>query len=211
MRLVGVFLLASVAMLSGCSAFTDYMVYYQSVPSFDPDDPNELLTELTGGLSDEIEIRSFLYHRRTDEMRGTVLLHGGQARDAVKAAVRSNPRLSLAGPGHEEVHSLGEYMICLSSQPPFMPADEKEMLAELQRGLPPKVRPRILASSPDENGLSLYILVKGNFNKEAVKFALRQNPNLRMLQVEDAPPFPRLTFQTLTLLSGKKSSWKLYP
>jgi hypothetical protein len=31
--------------------------------------------------------------------------------------------------------------------------------------------------------------VRGNFGKEAVKFALRQNPKLELLQVEDAPLF----------------------
>jgi hypothetical protein len=33
----------------------------------------------------------------------------------------------------------------------------------------------------------LWITVRGNFGKEAVKFALWRNPNFKLLQVENAP------------------------
>lgn len=98
----------------------------------------------------------------------------------------------MAGPGAEEVHWAGESLICFSSKPPFAPDNEDQLLAELERGLPPDIKP-VTVRSKDNNGrLTLWVLVKGNFGREMVKFALRQNPHLMLLQVENAPPFPRL-------------------
>jgi hypothetical protein len=210
LRLGGVISLALTAMFSGCTASTEYMVHYRSVPPFHPDDPNELLAELTEELPAGIVIRYFLHQQKQSEMRGIVLVTGGPAGTVVCDAVRRNPRLSLAGPGSEEVHAAGQSLVCLSSRQPFVPADEEELLAELQRGLPPEIKPRILASRRAADSILLWIVVKGNFGKEAVKFALRQNPNLSLLQVEDAPLFPRLSFWLAAHLGGKETKWRLY-
>jgi hypothetical protein len=140
-----------------------------------------------------VEIRHFLYRQKADEMRGIVLVRGAGACDATRDSIRNNPRLQLAGPGCESVHSTGKSLICFASQPPFMPDSETGLLAELQRGLPPDIRPTIVRSKRENDGTTLWILVTGNFGKEAVKSAIYQNPNLRLLQVENAPLFPCLS------------------
>lgn len=173
---------------SGCSGESDYMIQYRSVAPFHPTDPNELLAELTGRLPPGVEIRHFLYHQRASEMRGLVLVRSARGRDAVCDAIRNNPRLQLAGPVGK-AQAGGKSLICLVSQPPFVPEDENRLLAELQRGLPPSVRPAIARSKREDGKTVLWIIVQGNFGKEAVKFAIYQNPNLKLLQVEKPPPF----------------------
>jgi hypothetical protein len=193
MRPAGLVLLHLTLLASGCSTGTEYMVHYRSVAPFHPDDPNELLAELTGRLPATVEIRHFLHKQRADEMRGIVLVRGARARDAVCNTIRNNPRLQLAGEGPERVHSAGKSLICFASRPPFMPDDENELLAELQRGLPPGVSPAILRSRRGNDGITLWILVKGNFGREVVKFTIQRNPNLKLLQVEETPPLPFLS------------------
>jgi hypothetical protein len=177
-------------LVSGCVSDTGYLVHFRSQEPFRPGDPNELLAELTGGLPAGIEIQQFLYHRRPDEMRGVVLVRGARARDAVRDAIHGNPR--LAGVLSEKAHAGAKSMICFASQPSFAPADENEMLAELRRGLPPGVQPTVAQAKRAESTMTVWVLVNGNFGREAVKFAIRENPNLKLLQVGDAPPLSRL-------------------
>jgi len=180
-------------LVSGCTTQSDYMVHYRFVEPFHPKDPNELLAELTGKLPTGIEVRRFLYRQKPDEIRAIVLVRGVGACDTMRDTIRNDPRLQLAGPGCERVHATGKSLICFASQPPFMPNGETELLAELQRRLPPDIRPTIVRSRRRTDGITLWILVKGNFGKEAVKFAIYQNPNLRLLQVENAPLFSCLS------------------
>jgi len=170
------------------------MVHYRSVLPFHPEDPNALLAELAGSLPSDVPVHYFLYHRRPDEMRGTVLVSGGQARDVVESAVRRNPRLALTGPGTEQVHAQSKSLICFCSQPPFVPEDEDELLAELKRGLICPVPLKVRAARQRGDGMILWVCVIGNFAKEVVKFALREDPNLLLLQVEDASLLPDLKF-----------------
>jgi hypothetical protein len=163
------------------------MVSYRSVPPFRPADANELLAELTGDLPADVEVRHFLYHRREHEMRGIVVVRGDRARDAVHEALRSNPRLAETGVGPQEVHAVGKFLICFCSVPPFQPRDPDTFLAALRQELPPEIRPKIVRSRRDDDGIVLWITVRGNFGKEAVKFALWRNPNFKLLQVENAP------------------------
>jgi hypothetical protein len=207
MKSIALILLSLAGLLSGCTPGTDYMVPFRSVPPFDPQEPNELRAELTRALPAEVEIRHFLCHQKADEMRGLVLVKGTSARRAVCDAIRRNPRLSLAGRGPEPVDTARESMICFSSQPSFQPEDEDALLDELQRGLPPGIKPRIFAWRRDHDTMALWITVRGNFGKEAVKYVLWQNPNLKLLQVEDAPPFAGLSFWWHTHLSGRETDW----
>jgi hypothetical protein len=180
-------LLSLLLVLAGCAAHTDYMVSYRSVAPFDPADPNELRRELTGNLPAAMAIRHFVYHRRDHEMRGIVVVRGGRARDAVHEAIRSNPRLAETGVGPQEVHAVGKSLICFCSMPPFQPRDPDTLLAALRQELPPEIKPKIVRSRRHDDGIVLWITVRGNFGKEAVKFALWRNPSFRLLQVENAP------------------------
>ena len=188
MRWAGLVLLSLMGLASGCSTGTDYMIPYRSVAPFHPDDPNELLAELTRGLPAGVEVRDFVYHPRANEMRGLVLVRGVRGRKAVCDAIRSNPRLEVTGMGTQGAQGGGQFLICLSSQPPFVPGDKTALLAELRRGLPASVKPTIVRARPKEDGITLWIVVHGNFGKEATKYAIYQNPNLKLLQVEKAPP-----------------------
>lgn len=189
MRWISLALLSLVVLASGCSMGSDYMIPYRSVAPFHPSDPNALLAELTGGLPADVEVRTFVHHDRTNEMRGLVIVKGSRASKAVRDAIRGNPKLHLVGRGPEQVYGEGKSLICLSSQPPFLPNDENEVLAELQRGLPARVKPKIVRSRPKEDGITLWVTVKGNFGKEATKYAIYRNRNLMLLQVENAPLF----------------------
>jgi hypothetical protein len=179
--------LSTLVLLSGCTSATDYMVRYRSVPPFRPTDANELRAELTGGLPANVEIRHFTYHRRENEMRALVIVRGGRARDAVRETVRANPRVVAIGPGPEPVHTRGKSLVCFCSVLPFQPQDEKTLLAALRRELPPEVKPRLVRSRRRDDRMVLWITVRGNFGKEAVKFVIWRDPNLKLLQVEDAP------------------------
>ena len=164
------------------------MIQYRSVAPFHPSDPNELLAELTGRLPAGVEVSHFLYHQRKDETRGLVLVRGVPGRNAVCDAIRNNPKLQLAGP-LGKAQAGGKSMICFVSQPPFAPEDENQLLAELQRGLAPSVKPIIARSKREDGKIVLWIVVQGNFGKEAVKYAIYQNPNLKLLQVERPASF----------------------
>jgi hypothetical protein len=188
-KAAGVVLLSLIPLSAGCAAHTDYMISYRSVPPFHPADPNELLAELTVNLPPDIEVRHFLYHRRENEMRGIVVVRGDRARDTVWEALRGNPRLGRAGSGPEKADTARKSLICFCSVPPFAPRDPDALLAELKQGLPPGIEPRMVRSRRRDEYMVLWITVRGNFGKEVVKFALRQNPKLELLQVEDAPLF----------------------
>lgn len=164
------------------------MIQYRSVVPFHPTDSHELLTELTGGLPTDVEVRDFLYHQRKAEIRGLVLVRGVAGRNAVCDAIRGSSRLQLAGPVGK-AQAGGKFMICVVSQPPFVPEDENRLLAELQRGLPSSVKPTIARSRQGDGKMTLWFVVRGNFAKEAAKYAIYRNPNFKLLQVEKAPPF----------------------
>jgi hypothetical protein len=189
MKCVRLSLFCLSVLVSGCTTQSDYMVHFRSVAPFRPKDPNELLAELTGKLPAGVEIRHFLYRQRANEIRGIVVVRGVGVCDIMRGTIRDNPRLQLAGPGCERVHSTGKSLICFSSQPPFMPKGAPGLLAELQRGLPPDIRPTVVRSIRGSDRITVWIHVKGNFDREAVKFAIHQNPNLTLLQVENAPLF----------------------
>jgi len=192
MKHAGLLLLHLAVLVSGCATETGYVVHFQSQDPFHPDDPNELLVELTTGLPAGFEIQHFLYQQKPDEMRGIVLVRGSQARDLVRNTIRASPRLRLAGVGAEKAHTGGKFLICFTSQPPFAPAGEDDVLAQLQRSLPSDLKPAILRSKHADGRIVLWVSVKGNFGKEAVKFAIRRNPNLKLLQVENMPLVPLL-------------------
>ncbi len=59
----------------------------------------------------------------------------------------------------------------------------------MQRGLAPSVKPTLARSRREDGKIVLWIIVQGNFGKEAVKYAIYQNQNLKLLQVEKPPPF----------------------
>jgi hypothetical protein len=186
-RRIGLALLALVGLASGCSATGDYMFQYRSVAPFHPADPNELLAELTRGLPARVEIRHYLHHQRTNEMRGLVLVRSVSEWNGVGEAVRRNPRLAPVAVA--DVRAGGPYLICFSSQPPFVPADKYELLAQLRRGLVPSVKPTVVRSRPNKDGLPLWVVVNGTLGKEVTKYAIYHNPNLKLLQVEQAPPW----------------------
>jgi hypothetical protein len=54
------------------------------------------------------------------------------------------------------------------------------------------IEPTIVRCRRKEDRMTLWIVVQGNFAKEATKFAVYQNPNLKLLQVERSPPLPFL-------------------
>jgi hypothetical protein len=173
---------------SGCATSSDFLVQYQSVAPFHPNDPNELLAELTGRLPADVEIHHFLHQQRADHMRGVVFVRSEKERHAVCDSIRTSQRLQLASAGTAQAGKGARYLICLSSQPPFAPEDENRLCAELQRPLPPDVKITVVRSRRQDDRITLWLVVTGNYGKEAVKYAIYQNPNLKLLQVEKAPP-----------------------
>jgi len=150
-----------------------------------------MLTELKRELPADVEIEYFLWKRKAEAMRGTVLVTSRKAGRAVLDAVRRHPQLShVTGELHEAY--AGEFMVCISSQPPFAPDGETEVLEALRRDLPPRIKIEIDGSRRKDDRIVVWTTVYGNFGKEVVKYACRHNPNLKLLQVENSTFFWRL-------------------
>lgn len=188
---MGLLLLALFILCSGCSISNDCLVYYEMRAPSVPDDPNAVLAELKSELADDVEIKHFFWREKPDAIRGIVLVDSHKAGRDVVDAVRRNPRLFTVTGQIQEAYA-GEFMICLSSQPPFAARSDTEVIEELRRGLPSGIKIAIDGSRRTDNGIVVWATVWGNFGKEAVKYAGRQNPNLAVLQVEDSTPFTRV-------------------
>jgi len=195
MKRMGLLLSGLLALCAGCGTWNDVIVHFETKSFRCLNDPNEMLTALKSELPADVEIEHFLWRTKPEAMRGIVLVKNGKVGRVVCDAVRRHPELY---PAYGELQGAyaGEFMVCISSQPPFMPASDAEVLEDLRRGLPPRIRIAIDGSRRKEEGFTIWATVHGNFGKEAVKFACRHNPNLKLLQVEDSTVFLRLLFRT---------------
>lgn len=84
-------------------------------------------------------------------------------------------------------------MISFASKPPFEPKSDKEVVAELCRDLPDRVKMSIDASRWYDDRLKVWVTVFGNFSQEAIKFACLNNPNLSLDYEKESSIFLRLT------------------
>ena len=168
--------------LSGCSTQNDHLVHFRSKDPFHPRAGSELLQELKKNLPPDVTPDQFFFNQRKDEMRGSILVDGKNAKEAVMTALRDSPTLALVST--EKASGGGTFMVCFSSCEPFKPSDEAQLLAELKRNLNSQIIPKVLMVRKDCDRMVAWVLVKGNLDKAAVKFAVRQNSNLSLLQVE---------------------------
>ena len=173
----------SIALSTGCAHGTDYLVHFRSQTSFRPRDGSELIAELQKSLPPEIVIQHFFFNHRKEEMRGSVMVAGRRGKGAVLEALRTNPRLRPVIT--EKAHSGGKSLICFSSSETFKPSDEAQLLKEFKSNLPSVIEPDVLMTRRKGDRIVSWVLVQGNLGRAAAKFAVRQNPNLSLLQVED--------------------------
>jgi len=169
------------AILSGC-AHNNYLVHFRSKERFRPQVGSELIMELKKSLPSHVTLEQFFFNKREDEMRGTVVVEGENAREAVQMAIRANSM--LAGVITEKAGAGGKFVVCFSSCLPFDPSDEDELFAKLKQRLNSSICPKLVKSRRSSDGMVAWVIVNGNLGKTAVKFAVRQNPNLSLLQVE---------------------------
>jgi len=169
------------AILSGC-AHNKYLVHFRSKEPFRPQVGSELIVEVKRNLPSDVTPEQFFFNKREDEMRGTVLVDGENAKEAVQMAIRTNPMLACGIT--EKADAGGNFMVCFASCVPFNPSDEDELIAELKQSLNSTIHPKLVRSRKSSDGMVAWVIVKGNLGKTAVKFAIRQSPNLSLLQVE---------------------------
>ena len=177
---------------SGCAGRPN-LTTFESRKPFQPDIGEELLWELKSGLSEEVQIHYFLFKQKKECMRGSVLLRGKRDMNEVREMIRGNPSLRhvITEPANK-----GKYLIAFCSIGDFHPKSVAELMDKFQKDLPQKVKVKLIAAKQKEKSTVAWVLVKGVFNKEVIKYTLRENPNLSSAEVEKADPITIIMLKT---------------
>lgn len=167
-------------LMTGCAS-QRHLVHFRTNETFNPDSGAAMLDELNQGLVTDVVSKNFFFNQRKTEWRGTVLVQNVEAMEVLVAALQANLKLGVVLT--EKADAGGKTVVCFSSCAPFEPEHKEQLLAELKGGLH-FCSPQVIKTRKKNDGMVAWVVVKGNLGKAETKFAIRQNPNLTLLQVE---------------------------